>query len=533
MYHKLKPILLTLFAAILLWSCESDLELQPEDNRQSAETVFENPESYKQFLAKLYAGLAISGQEGPAGNPDLEGLDEGFSQYMRLYFMMQELTTDEAVIGWNDGTIKDLHSQNWTAGNEFIRTMYSRLLYQVALTNEFLRQTTPELLDSRGVDEETRANIQIYRAEARFLRALSYYHTLDLFGNPPFVTEEDPIGAFLPEQIQRPALFDYIESELLDIEDDLIAAGQNEYARADQAAAWMLLSKLYLNAEVYTGEQRNSDVITYTEKVINSSYQLADSYQQLFLADNDSNGAQNEIIFPVAFDGQKTQSYGGMTFIIHASIGGDMDPEKFGVNSGWAGLRTTSALVNKFLDDNQNPIEEVEDERALFFTEGQSKEIDDISSFTDGYAVAKYKNVDIDGNQGSDATGEFPDTDFPLFRLGDTYLMYAEAVLRGGGGSQGTALGYINDLRERAGSETVSASELTLDFILNERARELYWEAHRRTDLIRFNQFSENGIWPYKGGVPQGGTTQSFRNLMPIPASDLGVNTNITQNPGY
>lgn len=536
MFNKIKSTFLVLFGLAVLWSCESELDLSPEDNRETAASAFKDPAAYKQFLAKLYAGFAISGQDGPAGDPDLTGLDEGFSQYMRLYFKLQELTTDEAVIGWNDGTIKDLHNQNWTSGNEFIRTMYSRVMYQIAQSNEYLRQTEASVLDSRGVESSIRTEIDTYRAEARFLRALSYWHALDLYGNPPFVTEEDPVGAFLPEQTSSAELFSYIESELLAIESELKAPGANEYGRADQGAVWMLLSKLYLNAEKYTGTARYADVITYTNKVIAADYSLVDDYQKLFLADNDTNGAQNEIIFPITFDGINTQAYGGMTFIIHAAVGGDMDPDNFGINGGWAGLRTTSALVNKFLDSEDDAIEDVSDERALFFTEGQTKEISDISSFTDGYAVAKYKNVDVDGNAGSDPTGDFPDTDFPMFRLADAYLMYAEAVVRGGGGSQADAAGYVNELRERAfgnSDNNIITSDLTLNFILNERARELYWEAHRRTDLIRFGQFSDGGVWPFKGGVPQGTTTEAFRDLFPIPASDLGVNTNLTQNPGY
>ena len=532
MINKIKLMLLILLGT-LIWSCESDLDLKPEDSSQTAAAAFENPEAYKQFLAKLYAGFAISGQDGPAGNPDLTGLDEGFSQYMRLYFKMQELTTDEAVIGWNDGTIKDLHSQNWTSGNEFIRTMYSRILYQIAQTNEFLRQTTSGKLDSRGVDSQLRSDIANFRAEARFLRALSYWHAMDLFGNPPFVTEANAPGAFLPEQIQRADLFSFIESELLAIEPEMVPARQNEYARADQAAVWMLLAKIYLNAEVYTGTQRNEGVIEYTSKIIDAGYTLVDDYQKLFLADNNANGAQNEVIFPIAYDGLNTQAFGGMTFIIHASIGGEMDPDNFGVNSGWAGLRTTSTFVNKFLEDPENPIEESPDARALFFTEGQSKEINDISSFNDGYAVTKYKNLDVNGNPGSDPTGNIPDTDFPMFRLADAYLMYAEAVVRGGGGDQATAVSYINEIRNRASVNNINSSDLNLTFILDERARELYWETHRRTDLIRFGMFSDRGIWPFKGGVPQGATTEAYRDLMPIPASDLGVNTNLIQNPGY
>lgn len=526
-----KPLLFLFFANFTFVACEKDLDLQPEDQRETSASVFEDPASYKQFLAKMYAGLSLSGQQGPAGLADLQGLDEGFSSYLRLYFMMQELTTDEAVIGWNDGTIADLHEQSWTSGNEFIRTMYSRIMYQVALNNEFLRQTEAGVLDSRGVSGELRTQIEGYRSEARFLRALSYYHALDLFGNPPFVTEEDPIGAFLPEQIQRAELFNFVESELLAIENEIAPARQNEYGRADQGAVWMLLSKLYLNAEEYTGTPRYDDVITYTNKVIGAGYTLVNDYQKLFLADNNSNGAQNEIIFPITFDGLHTQNYGGMTFIIHASIGGSMDPNVFGVTSGWAGLRTTPEFVEIFPGEAES-----EDGREMFYTDGQTKEIGSISNFNHGYTVTKYKNVDVNGNWGSDTSGEFPDTDFPMFRLADAYLMYAEAVLRGGNGDKAAAVRYINALRERAygnNSANINATQLTLDFIIDERGRELYWEAHRRTDLIRFNQFTENGTWAWKGGVPQGATTQAYRNLMPIPASDLGVNTNLTQNTGY
>jgi hypothetical protein len=531
MINKIKYIILFASVLFVLQSCENKLDLKPEDDRLTADVAFEEPGAYRAFLAKLYAGISLSGQEGPAGNPDLSGLDEGFSNYLRLYWELQELTTDEAVIGWNDGTIKDLHAQTWTSGNEFIRTMYSRLLYQVALTNEFLRQTTDAKLDERGVDSTLKTEIHKYRAEARFLRALSYWHAMDLFANPPFVTDNDPIGAFLPEQINREDLFSYIETELLDIENKIVPARQNEYGRADQAGVWMLLANIYLNAEIYTNTDRYSDAMTYINKVIGAGYTIpSNPYSQSFLADNDSNGAQDEVIFTIPFDGLHTQSYGGMTFLVHAAVGGDMDPADFGINGGWYGLRTTSALVDLFPTPEASP-----DGRALFFTSGQTKEINDISVFKDGYAIAKYKNVDVNGNPGSDPEN-FPDTDFPMFRLADAYLMYAEVFLRGGGGDQATAIGYINQLRQRAygdNSGDISAADLTLDFILNERARELYWEAHRRTDLIRFGKFTSNGVWPWKGNVPQGTTTEAYRDIMPIPSSDLGVNTNLVQNPGY
>ncbi|NNK87949.1 MAG: RagB/SusD family nutrient uptake outer membrane protein [Flavobacteriaceae bacterium] len=635
MIRTLKPILIFVLAVFLIQSCADNLDLQPEDDRLTADAAFDDPASYRAFLAKIYAGISLSGQEGPAGDPDLAGLDEGFSNYLRLYWKMQQLTTDEAVIGWDDGTIKDLHAQNWTAGNEFIRTMYSRILYQVALCNEFLRQTTDAKLDERGVDADLRADIQNFRAEARFMRALSYWHAMDLFANPPFVTDEDPIGAFLPQQIQRADLFSYIESELLDVESSITGARQNEYGRADQAAVWMLLAKVYMNAEVYTGAARYSDALTYINNVIGAGYNISDNpYAHLFLADNDSNGTQSEVIFTIPFDGLNTQSFGGMTFLCHAPVGGSMDPADFGINGGWFGVRTTSAFVEKFdeqpdletinsslgtlsdwgiigsatpngwdgpdadmyeiapneyalylpltaeelkfrfgdgwiinLGDNgadgtleqdganiaiaeagiyyitlnianlTYTLQSLSDGRNLLFTDGQTLEIENIGAFNNGYAVAKYRNVDINGNPGSDATGDFPDTDFPMFRLADAYLMYAECAVRGAGGTIGQAVDYINELRERANGGSpignINGSDLTLDFILDERSRELYWECHRRTDLIRFGQFSDQGVWPWKGNVPQGTTTEAFRDVMPIPASDLGVNTNLTQNEGY
>ena len=519
---------LFLFCCIsFILSCTSEIDNLKPINQETSASVFDNPESYRAFIAKIYAGYAVSGQQGPSGNPDLAGLDEGFSNYLRLYWYMQELTTDEAVIGWNDGTIKDLHYQNWTPGNEFIRTMYDRIMYQISLANEFIRQTSEDKLNERGVDASLKTEINAYRAEARFLRALSYYHALDFYRNVPFVTDEDIVGAFLPQQTNAEALFEYIKTELETIEPELAAPGQNEYGRANKAAVWMLLAKLYMNAEVYIGQAHYSDARIQVEKVINSNqYQLEGNYQHLFMADNH---LSNEIIYSIQSDGLRTQAWGGSTFMVHAPIGGKMKPLDYGVGSGWAGVRTTPSFVEKFPG-----MENSSDGREMFFTEGQTLEIANISKFSDGYAIPKYKNIDRNGNPGSDP--DFPDTDFPMFRLADAYLMYAEAFLRNGGGSESPAVGYINELREREYgnvSGNITGAQLNLDFILDERARELYWECHRRTDLIRFGQFSTNGIWSWKGKVQSGTTTEYYRDWFPIPTSDLSANPNLQQNPGY
>lgn len=521
-----------MIAAVLLMavtSCVKDLDVEPlDDDVVTSASVYDNPESYRQVLAKLYAVLAMSGQQGPAGDPDISGIDEGFSNYLRQYWVAQEISTDEAVVAWSDPGLPAYNYQTWGASNDFATAMYNRIFYMISVANEYLRETTDAKLSDRGVSGDLRTEVEYYRAEARFLRALAYWHALDMYGSVPFVTEDDAVGAFFPEQASRSDLFNYVETELLEIENLLVTAGANEYARADQAAAWMVLAKLYLNAEVYIGQAKYTECITYVNKVINAGYSLESDYQHLFLADNHNS---SEIIFPVAFDGNHTKTWGGMTFVIHAGVGGDMDPAAFGIDGGWGGNRTTSALVNKFDD-----ITGETDSRAMFFTEGQELEIEDVAQFKQGYAITKFRNVDSQGNTGSDLT--HPDTDFPMFRLADAYLMYAEAVLRGGsGGDMATAVNYVNMLRERAygdQSGNITQSELTLDFIIDERARELFWEGHRRTDLIRFGHFSGGDyLWPWKGNVQEGTATPSTVDLFPIPASDIGANPNLTQNPGY
>ncbi len=523
---RYKIFSIAFIALMAITACVKDLDVLPPDpNIETSATLYNNPEAWKMVLAKCYAGLAVSGQQGPAGKPDISDIDEGFSTYLRQFWCATELPTDEAVISWNDAGLKDYHNQNWSSTNPFITAMYNRIYYQLSLLNEYIRAINDKI---GGLPTALQEEVTLYRAEARFLRAFSYWHALDMFGSVPFVTENDPVGAFMPEQISRADLFTYIESELLDIEDDLAEPGANEYGRIDRAAAWTLLAKLYLNAEVYVGSAMYTESITYCKNVIGSTYSIDPVYANLFKADNQNS---NEIIFPVEFDGNNTRSWGGMTFIIHAAVGGKMSAAAFGIDGGWGGTRTTSALVNKFADPSG-----ATDKRAMFFTDGQTLEIADLSTFTDGYAITKFSNMTSAGTAGSNAT--YVDTDFPVFRLADVYLMYAEAVLRGGtGGSIADAVGYVNELRERAYgnvSGNIAEADLDLDFIIDERARELYWEGHRRTDLVRYGLLtSASYLWPWKGGVAAGMATDSKYNLLPIPASDLGANPTLTPTPGY
>lgn len=518
---------MALIGGLIMLSACTDLELEPF-NETTPSVVFQDESSYRSFLARVYAGLAVTGQQGPAGQADISSLDEGFSNYLRQYWQLQALTTDEAVIAWGDEGLPDLHNHSWTSANQFIRAMYYRIFFQVSMANEYLRETTDDKLASRGVSDAVKADVVRYRAEARFLRALSYWHGIDLYGNIPFYTEEAALGSAPPRQADRAEVFAFIEAELNEIENQMAAPGAGEYGRADRAALWTLQAKLYLNAEAYTGANRYSDCIAACKKIIDSGvYSLEDTYQHLFLTDNHNS---REIIWAIPFDGQNTQTWGGMTYLVHAPVGGSMDPAQWGINGGWFGLRTTKGIVNLFTDPTGTT-----DERALFYSNGQNLEIENVTTFGDGYGLPKYRNVSSEGVGGSDL--DHPDTDYPMFRLADVYLMYAEAVLRGGqGGDAATALGYVNQLRERAYNNTsgnITADQLTLDFILDERGREMYWEGHRRTDLVRFNRFTENGVWPWKGGVRDGRVTEKYRDIMPIPISEIQANRNLKQNDGY
>ena len=512
-----------LAVALSLSSCVKDLDQDPsiDPDSKTENSVKSNLDEAEQALAKIYASLALTGQQGPTGSPDVQGIDEGTSQFTRLLFYMQELPTDEAVVAWSDPGVPDFHNMNWTASNGIIEGMYYRLAQTVSFANSFIsinQNSQFEEMKTYGV------------AEARFIRAYAYYYLMDLFGATPIITEvKDNLTT--SDRKSRAEVFAFIESELKAIENDLKAPKTNEYGRVDKAAAWALLSRLYLNAEVYTGTPRWADCMEYATKVINSGYSLAPNYKNLFLADNDTNGAQNENIFTANFDGLSSKTWAGSTFLVHASIGGAMSAQNYGVGSGWAGIRTTKSLVQKFNGTN-NPPTAWTDARAMFFTNGQEYEISSISNFKHGYAITKYKNITSAGAKGKDPAGDFVDTDVALIRLAEIYLNYAEAAMRSGNNTA-NALTYVNLLRSRAGVTTLGA--VTTDEILNERARELYWEGFRRTDLIRYNQFVEGTyLWPFKGGVAAGAAVDNFRKLYPIPAnvvlSSGGV---IEQNTGY
>jgi len=517
-----------------LGACTDDLNVTPgDDDEFLSEDFYSSPDAYKKALAGIYGNLSLTGT-GDASSSNLQGIDAGTSQYARTLWYLQDLSADEPIWSYeNDegGAVKAIQRNTWSSTNTIILGFYSRAMFSVALTNEFLRQSSDENIATRGHTSSIGNDIVAYRAEARLLRALSYYHLMDLFGKAAFVTENDPIGTYQGPQYERTQLFEFIESELLAINDDLVDANQNEYARADKAVAWIILAKMYLNAEVYIGQDKSTECVTYTKKIIESNFSLASDYGLNFLADNDFNEAgTNEIIFPLVSDGVVTQNFGATTVMINGEVGSlENNAADLGAQ-GWGGaLRLRKQFAEKFLNGSVP----ITDDRNTILTAGRDIEIVDIGDRDTGYIITKFKNITSNGTPGADPT--FVDTDFPMFRLGDVYLMYAEAIVRGGaGGTMSDAVNRINMLRDRANSTTITETDLTLEFLIDERSRELYWEGHRRQDLIRFGLYTGgNYNWVWKGGSPNGIALSSHLNIYPMPANSMASNPNLTQNPGY
>ncbi|HLA57066.1 MAG TPA: RagB/SusD family nutrient uptake outer membrane protein [Flavobacterium sp.] len=532
---KIKFNFLYLFmASTVLISCTDDLNVVSEDDDNSSpELLFSTPAGYQQALAGVYGNLSLTGT-GDAGSSFLQGIDAGTSNFNRCLWYMQELTTDEVIWSYEaDAGTKDLQRNTWSASNPLILGMFSRTMAEVALANEFLRQTTPEKVAGRGQsDPALLANIEDYRNEAKVLRAYAYYNMMDLFGKAPFLTEADPLNFAGPEY-DRQQLFDFIDTELTALIPNLKAARTNQYGRLDKAMAQMILAKMYLNAEVYTGTAMYDECATKCSEIIAGGYTLEPVYQDNFKADNNTS---TEMIFALQSDGNVTQNYGATTVMVNGAVGSlEQNGASLGVSSGaWGGaLRLRKQFVQKFDGpDFEN------DSRNTIISGTRPIDITNIANRDQGYILTKYSNVSSTGTPGPNST--FVDSDFALFRLADVYLMYAECAVRGSGNAtMGQAVTYVNDLRTRADSNEatqalVSQADLTLDFILDERARELYWEGHRRQDLIRFNKFTGGAYnWAWKGNGSNGIALPNTLKVFPVPSASLSANPNLSQNPGY
>lgn len=524
----MKKIIYISFVALVIGftSCVDDLNQIPHVD-ETSETVYSHPDNYISALAKCYASFVTAGQGKGGANPDLSS-NNGYD-YMRCYFNVQEAGTDEVASTWIEGdNIGNLTFLSWDAQDSWVADMYYRSYYAISLCNEFIKNSTDEKI--AGFSEPERKKIISYRAEARFLRALAYYHAMDLFHNIPFADESLIGSSKLPERWEVQDIFKFIETELLEISEDLADAASSEYGHAPRAAAWMLLARMYLNAESYNVEAHYEECMTYCQKVIDEGYKLESDYAKLFNADNHKRvGIGNEIIYPLVVDSKNVVSWGATTYIVCGQVDTDFGPDAldFGVQSAWSMFRARGEFTSLFDMGN--------DDRAMFYTSGQDQYMDDgVDVRSGGYFVTKWSNLTDDGFVSSNTANDGADIDFPLFRLADAYLMFAEAAVRKNENLE-LALQYVNELRAKRNAPLVTEAQLVatengipFKFFLDERARELYWEGVRRTDLIRFDAFTtDKYVWQWKGGIKAGKAVDSKFNVYPIPYTELSANPNL------
>ena len=557
----------TIAAAALtlgMTGCVNDLDI-PSIDPQSSPSA--DPMG---LLAKCYGVLGLTGQDGGTGNGDLS-LDEGESGFYRTTFNLQELPTDECMWAWQtDPDIPQITMMNWNSSSVRVQWAYTRLTYDITLFNSYLSQVP-----------EDDANRQ-YRAEVRFLRALHYWYMLDLFGKSPFKTEFNITE--LPIEYSGNQMYGWLDKELTEIENEMTATGtgvgafndSQNFGRADLGAVYLLHARLALNSAVYSDsinpETEYRKAVDYCNKIEQSgAYTLSSKekngnsgYAQLFMADNDQNAdAMDEIIFPIRQDGLRTRQYSGSLVLIAGSRSAAMP--NYGMKESWTCLFARSAMTQKFFpslsnvplvpdgaetSDDQTKAAELDqqygtsvqqlidaagDDRALLYS-GCANGVRTISTeavtdFKNGLSLVKWTNMKSDNTGGQDLS--WPDTDIPLLRYAEVFLIRAEANWRLGADAT-TVMNDINVLRQRANTRLFNAGDITEDNIRDEWCREFFMEGRRRSDLVRFGCFTGNKyVWDWKGGTANGTTIDSHFDVYPIPADDIMNNTNLKQNPGY
>ena len=550
-------------ALLTLSSCVKDLDTTPLNPWDvTSESAYGADElGYIQGLAKIYNTMSTHELT------DISGVDGGATSITRAFWACQEITTDACLCAWgNDGWVRAMNYNTWTdAENEAVFGVFFRSLQAIAYVNEYIRQTEDDKLDARGVPADVKANIQAYRAEARLIRAWYYWMAMDVFGAVPFATENTAFGAEAPEQKPREYIYNYIVGELEELvtESSALPAARANYPRVDKGSALGLLARIYLNAEVYAGEAKWTEAKQTCEKIFALGYSLAPTYAELFRGDNGENpDALKEMLMVVPFDSHQQESFGGTSFLVHASQNQDVDhTETFinekgeeakvfplGANGAWGGIRTTVEYAQKFFNVSNPNYETGEytcaDKRGIFHIKGRFEKItshDEVINFLYGWSCWKYNNVphDMTAEEFSTtaANESFVDIDFPVVRLGEIYLIYAEACVRLNQGN--LAQSKMDELAVRTGVPAIqlpaSWDNAARDLFLAERARELMWESHRRTDLIRYDLFSSaEYLWPFKGGEsPVGQAFPEYKELFAIPASQIAANPDLKNPTGY
>ena len=479
-------------------------------------------------------------------------------QFSFNWWWAQSLSTDEAILPARGGNWFDnrnylsMHFHDWTPDNSGgIWGWASAVIGKSNQAISILETAMPT-----GTEKSTLI------AELKTMRAISYFMMMDSYGAVPLDTLYGDFSSHAKSS--RVEVFNFIESELKKAVPNLNpASGVSTYGRPNKQTANALLAKMYLNAEVYTGTQRNNDCIAACDEVIKSGLYAIEgrsTYLQMFYPNN---GPQmKEFIFAVPYD----PAVGGGGLMFHARYDVPRSLRtRFGLPFTPSAPRST---LPEFYAHFESDVNDIRNKQWLtgkqYLADGVTpvmvtttkKGYDEYYTGADGGAsytyqvelskeityrgsMANVKGLDLGNDEiawnigyrnikfypDATSTSRNQNNDVPFLRYSDIVLMKAEAILRGGAATLGdTPLSLVNSIRSNR-STSAAWTSVALEDLYKERCREFAWEGWHRNDMIRFGKFE--GQWGFKTD------TDIKRRVFPIPTSALVLNPALTQNPDY
>jgi hypothetical protein len=507
-----------LLSAVLVFSANSCTDLDEEVfSETTGDLFFSNPDNLISGFGVAYTNLydLVGHKFG------LVGMDVGTDL----------LCVPQRGGDWFDGgEWHRFHRQTWTPKEGYIDRWWNICFRGVNLCNQLI--FTFKNIDSPDVPKAI--------AELRAFRALYYYWLVDIYGNVPILDTYDVPAGFLPSTSSRAKVYEFIEKELLEVKDLLSKeTGLATYGRVNHYVAWTILAKLYMNAEVYTGTAQWDKAEKALDTLIQSQvFALTPNFSDNFVA---APYGSKEIIMAVPYDQKNATGFEIHLFSLHYNL-----QKKYGLeNLPWNGLcaqeslykffetgdvRLGSLLYGKQVDADGKQIDDPSYEKFNPSNPTAPRDPDGIGlNLTPAINMLEPNCLRQAGARlfkwplisGSD---RYISNDFPIFRYADILLLKAEVLLRKPGGDAAAAAGFVNQVRAR--SKASNLATVTLQNIIDERARELFAEGHRRSDMIRFGTYA-NQRWEKPA------TDLNCVKLWPIPENQLQLNPNLQQNPCY
>ena len=456
---------------------------------------------------------------------------QGYNSEQSLWTLLLQASDECAVPAhggewYSNGRYEEIQNNKIPAANKLVKKGWNWIFNGISACNEIIYETELSSVNFDGKDKIV--------AEMKVLRCFYYYEAISNWGNVPF--SEDYTDTSYPQQKTRKEVYDTIEKELLDNVSLLDAApSSTNYGRITQAAAYCILAKMYMNSQVWFGTDRFAEAAAVCKKIVHSgNYSIENDYETNFNIDNENS---KENLFVILYDRVNT-SGDATSFYLHTLTLEPASQATFNIPAApWSGFLCEPDFFQTY------DAKDIRKSESWLYGEQYDINGKDLGfAYTPVFAESKYYNAnggrgDYDGarcwkwhyqTDGSLTSYDISmDNDFAIFRYADVVLMYVESLVRQGKASEAISLADFQKIRTRAGLNAYKTSELTLDEVYNERGRELAWEGWRHEDMIRFGKYLKQ-YWAHPDQ-----SSDTFRNLFPIPTDALNANPNLKQNDGY